>query len=191
MANRTPFYGTTPTTSLQADHVFMSNGQTVEDAISSSTTPTAADVSFTPTTSITSDNVQAAIEDVDDKMNTTSDNLQNAIEDVDSKLNYSENEVLIGKWIDGKDLYRSVIDFGALPNNTTKTIAHGIANIDTITRLTAIATTGATFYPIPFVYDTTAKNIGIYATLNNISIYTGNDRSSYNGFIILEYTKTT
>lgn len=42
---------------------------------------------------------------------------------------YSTKEQVVGKWIDGKTLYRKVINFGVLPNATTKSVAHGLSNI--------------------------------------------------------------
>ena len=36
------------------------------------------------------------------------------------------------RWIDGKPIYRKVIDFGALPDTTTKSVLHGIENTDYI-----------------------------------------------------------
>ena len=44
----------------------------------------------------------------------------NAVAD---SLSYSTNEVKTGgKWIDGKPIYRKVVDFGALPNASEKTV---------------------------------------------------------------------
>ena len=44
---------------------------------------------------------------------------------------YFTDEIDTGmKWIDGKPIYRKVINVGALPNNSEKTIAHNISNID-------------------------------------------------------------
>lgn len=51
---------------------------------------------------------------------------------VDNKVatseNYSLSEVNTGaKWIDGRDIYKKTVDFGNLPNNTTKNVPHGIS----------------------------------------------------------------
>ena len=45
---------------------------------------------------------------------------------------YSTEEQEIGVYEDGKPLYQKGINFGALPNNTTKDVAHNIANVDKI-----------------------------------------------------------
>lgn len=47
------------------------------------------------------------------------------ITDRQKKITYSTTEQLTGDvWIDGKPKYRKTINIGALPNNTTKTVAH-------------------------------------------------------------------
>ena len=50
---------------------------------------------------------------------------------------YSLNEQIVGRWIDGKPIYQKTIDFGALPNNTTKTVNHNISDIDMIVGINA------------------------------------------------------
>lgn len=43
--------------------------------------------------------------------------------DLKNNMVYSTNEVNTGKkWIDGKTIYRKVVNFGSFPNNTNKTI---------------------------------------------------------------------
>lgn len=48
--------------------------------------------------------------------------------------NYSTTEQVIGTWIDGKPLYRKVIQLTTLPNNTTKTFAHSISNLEFVAK---------------------------------------------------------
>ena len=51
--------------------------------------------------------------------------LNDVKEYVDSSNSYSTDEVKTDeKWIDGKPIYRKTIICGALPNNTTKNVAH-------------------------------------------------------------------
>lgn len=45
---------------------------------------------------------------------------------------YSTNEQVIGKWIDGKPLYRKTISQKGGLTNTNQTINHGIANVKII-----------------------------------------------------------
>jgi hypothetical protein len=104
--------------------------------------------------------------------------------------NYSTNEQVIGKWIDGKPLYRKVVDIGTLPNATTKQVAHNIANIGSVVTLRGIVT-DYRFFPVPFSATSNAYTISIFADTTTIAVMTGNDRSNMTGFVIIEYTKTT
>ena len=102
---------------------------------------------------------------------------------------YSTTEKMIGQWIDNKPLYQKTINFGALPNNTTKTVNHGISNIDKIVNIQAIAivSTGTLL-----LNDVTGNNyIRVTANKTSIDIKDDIDRSSANGYVTLYYTKTT
>ena len=104
---------------------------------------------------------------------------------------YSTNEKNIGKWIDGRALYRKVIHFGALPDSTTKMVNHNISNIDKITNIVAIATNGTQSQLIPYLsYSTLANGINLYINKEVVAIGTGYNWSSYSAYITIEYTKT-
>ena len=103
---------------------------------------------------------------------------------------YSTNEIKIGTWIDGKPLYRKVVDIGALPNASTKQVAHNISNMGSVVTLRGMVTDGG-FFPIPYCATTNAYAISLFATTTTITVITGSDRSSVTGFAIIEYTKTT
>lgn len=47
-------------------------------------------------------------------------------------LNYSDKELKVGKWIDGKTLYRKSVVFGSFPNDSSKLISHNITNISQV-----------------------------------------------------------
>lgn len=107
---------------------------------------------------------------------------------------YSTSETAIGKWINGKIIYRKVIDFGALPNTANKTVAHGISNISAVISEKAIShQTGNNWFPIPSAHP---SNLAYAVFLDctesgNISIRTGDDKSGYTDTkVILEYTCT-
>lgn len=109
-------------------------------------------------------------------------------------VDYSIDETKTGyNWIDGKPIYRKVIDFGNLPNTTSKTVAHNISNIDKIITLTGTATDGTRTLCLPANSpDGLAYSINLYTpNLTNITVGTGVDRSTYSAYIVLEYTKTT
>ena len=109
---------------------------------------------------------------------------------------YSEDETICGIWNDGlteKTIYRKVLNIGSLPNSSSSTVAHGISNIDKIISLkgVAIRSSDKDTLPIPYVTFNANNNGGIiiYADSTNVKVTTSTNRSSYNGYIILEYTK--
>lgn len=110
---------------------------------------------------------------------------------------YSTDETFTGKyWINGKKIYRKIINFGALPNSTTKSVAHGISNLDEVLLLNAIAKSGTSYKTIPDVISTNAAQyltgqIKISISSGNIVIYTESNQSSFSAYITIEYTKTT
>ena len=42
---------------------------------------------------------------------------------------YSETERIVGQWVDGKPLYQKTINFGALPNASTKDVTTGLTSV--------------------------------------------------------------
>lgn len=108
---------------------------------------------------------------------------------------YSTEEQVIGTWIDGKPLYRKVIDFGALPSSPLyKYVNHNIQNISQIVFLDGfcIDSSSEWAFPVNCIRPNTANsNIGCYASKTQIVIECGVNRSSYRAYITLEYTKTT
>lgn len=111
------------------------------------------------------------------------------------KDTYSTSEQKIGIWIDGKPIYRKVIDFGSLPNATSKSVAHNISNLGFITNIsgTIYHRTVTTYYPIPLQYkgNDSNYNVEIYVNNTNVAMSSNTDRSFYSAYVILEYTKTT
>lgn len=109
---------------------------------------------------------------------------------------YSETERVVGEWIDGKPLYQKTISCGSLPNATTKTVAHGISNIDVIVYGTGYANSTNTgqFFFLPFVNDgvTGESQVMMFATSSDIILRTSVDRSMFDScFVTLRYTKNT
>lgn len=93
---------------------------------------------------------------------------------------YSTDEKSIGKWIDGKTLYRKIVDTGQLPDASVKNVAHGISSIDNIIKISGTATNGSATLPLPLAGQGDIYNITLSADKTNIIIQTGNDRSAYN-----------
>ena len=109
--------------------------------------------------------------------------------------NYSLSETDTGvKWIDGKTIYRKVIDFGVIPTSTVKNVAHGITDLDTVVLLSGQAryTSVGTRIGIPWNKPNEDDNyIALAIVGDNVSIATTYGYSLYDEiFIIIEYTKT-
>lgn len=94
-----------------------------------------------------------------------------------------------------RQIFRIVVNFGALPNAGTKSVAHGIA-IDTATTFTRIYgcasdTTGLTYIPLPYASASGIDNIELNVDVTDVNITTASDRTNYNvTYVILEYIKS-
>ena len=93
-----------------------------------------------------------------------------------------------------RNTYRMVINFGALPNNTSKRVPHNVTinSISRVTRLYGAASnpSGIKFIPLPFASPTLANNVSLEADQTDIKITTGADYSSYTDTtVVFEYTK--
>ena len=114
--------------------------------------------------------------------------------EINKNRTYSTDEIDTGKiWIDGKKIYRKVVNYGALPNNKEAKKEHNIQDINEIVSakgITFLKDEGL-FLPIPHSLDASG-NIGLAVSKTQISIITYADRTGcINTYIILEYTKTT
>lgn len=93
-----------------------------------------------------------------------------------------------------RQVFRTVVNFGALPNTATKSVAHGIA-ITTgyiFTRIYATASdqVALTYIPIPYASPVLANNIELNVDAVNVNITTGSNRSAYlTTYVVLEYIK--
>ncbi|MDR1160780.1 MAG: hypothetical protein LBK45_00420 [Tannerellaceae bacterium] len=105
--------------------------------------------------------------------------------------NWAYNEADTGAtFVDGKKIYSKTIDCGALPNNGTNVIEHGIANVDNIIEMTAFATDGTYCFPLNYCSPNATSNIGVYIDKSNIYPVTGKDMRAFNATIKLKYTCT-
>ncbi len=93
-----------------------------------------------------------------------------------------------------RGVFRKVINFGALPNAATKTVAHviDITSGYSFTRIYGAATKDdqTSFIPLPFSSPTLNENIKLEVTATDISITTDIDYSDYDTtYVIVEYIK--
>lgn len=119
-------------------------------------------------------------------------NIQDA--EAQKSLVYSQNEIDTGKiWIDGKKIYRKVINCGVLPNNEEKNIPHNIKDYDSFLSVRGIAIyrEAKSFISLPFA-GKGDESIKITILGENIVIGTYIARNYFKeSYAVLEYTKTT
>ncbi len=104
---------------------------------------------------------------------------------------YSTSEVATNKtWINGKTIYRKVVDLGTLPNSTSKAVAHNISGLDTFISISGMSVDASNLYcPLPYPNPSDADNVYLYANTTNVVVGSGIDMTGRTGFAILEYTK--
>lgn len=95
----------------------------------------------------------------------------------------------------GKQVYRKVVDCGALPNAGAKNVAHGITigSLYRVTRLYGAATDPAapSWIPLPFASPTLNQNIKLEVGGTNVTITTAINYSAYTQtYVVIEYTQT-
>lgn len=110
--------------------------------------------------------------------------------------NYSTSEQSTRfTWIDGKTIYKKTVAFGALPDSTSKTIAHGVSGVALFIKWEAAMTNGDAGnllqYPIPFVSNTTTTdNVQLSVSNTGVTIETKTSYwAGFNAFVTLYYTK--
>ena len=109
---------------------------------------------------------------------------------------YSTTEKIIGTWIDGKPIYRKVLNSVGLAGNTKKSIAYNIDNLDKIWIENGFAINALRIVTVPMVgYNGNLSekvDVWIEKQENVVKLYAnggwGNDWTFY---IIINYTKTT
>lgn len=90
-----------------------------------------------------------------------------------------------------RQVYRKLINFGTLPNSTTKAVAHNITTTPTttFTRIYAAASdpVGRNYIPIPYATPV-ADDIALDVDSTDVIITTGADRTNFTiCYVILEY----
>ena len=119
---------------------------------------------------------------------------------IDEMNIYSTEEIFTGKyWINGKPIYRKVIDLGGIPATAIiKKVDLNIPNLDMITDFNGIAYRPDTkaYMHLPQVNNETGQtglSVGVSATEQKVIMYSGvTNFSTYTqAYLTLEYTKTT
>ena len=177
-------------------------------------TVTADDVSYDNTSSgLTADDVQEALDELASKTVTagsvsydntvsgmTADDVQEALDELSARLpvKYSLTEQVVGEWVDGSPVYQKTIYCETLPSaKGTGTYDADAANVTNC--WVVDATVGPSNLNAVRVNETDAsafQTASMYARCGTVDgalkiyIDVGRDRSSYNAYVTVRYTKT-
>jgi hypothetical protein len=93
-----------------------------------------------------------------------------------------------------RQVYRTVINFGQLPDTGTKSVAHGISTNSalTFTRIYGAASdaSGLNYIPLPYASASGMTDIELNADSDDVNVITASNRENFNvSYIILEYLK--
>lgn len=97
-------------------------------------------------------------------------------------------EIKTNRRIDGKDIYYKRIDLGTGPNATSKAYSIGI-NFSNIVDANVFVKGSANCFKLPFLAQDAQEFINYYFQSNQIIIQAGKDRSKYNLYLDIYYTK--
>lgn len=101
---------------------------------------------------------------------------------ITGQLYYPNPTIVAGSVPQNRQVIRKVINFGALPNATTKSVAHGI-NVNVKTTFVHIYATankpGVSALPIPYFSATASHGVEINVDATNVNITTGIDQTAY------------
>ena len=109
---------------------------------------------------------------------------------LNNKFNYLTDEVIIGKWINGENLYRKIIHTGEILS-TTKNVQHNISNMGQVVNLYGICnTSGGVYFPLPRL-DSQNLDHFIALSINNTAIIVeaGSDANFADSYVVVEYIK--
>ena len=112
---------------------------------------------------------------------------------IDEEHTYSTTEQIVGKWIDGKNIYRKVITTTEALNTNTVTINHNIENFEHVVRCYGYIPYGTSQYLFGAQEGSTYADIAsVEPTAIKVKIGSNWLNSFTEGcVIIIEYTKTT
>lgn len=110
--------------------------------------------------------------------------------------NYSTTEVDTGfTWVDGKHIYKKTVYISSFPNYTENSYAHNISNISQILYVFGYMNAGnGVLWPLnmpPNPIGNLSSGVQVFANSSNIVIRTGANRSMYDGYITIQYTKSS
>ena len=108
---------------------------------------------------------------------------------------YSTDEQVVGTWIDGSPVYEKTQYISALPSSVGDWVnyPHGISNFDRLISVsgTAYSSVIPQQLNLPHVAITIAAQITISVSDTNIAFIVGQDRSSWEAYVTIRYTKSS
>ena len=111
-------------------------------------------------------------------------------EHINDMMDYSINEVNTGKkWIDGKYIYKKVIDMGTMSSNKQ----HNISNLSWVVNMYGTAKTNdGNYLPISFANNNGLQyQLSVYPTSTTINVNKGSSITITNSYVTIEYTKSS
>ena len=109
-------------------------------------------------------------------------------------ISIDTGEFLTGETFVGRPVYEKIVDIGALPNATQKTVSTGISNAYYfwIDPTYSMVFNAAASYPMPYNDPQVASN-GITARIvgsgTSVIVHTAADWSTYSAYVAVKYTK--
>lgn len=108
---------------------------------------------------------------------------------------YSTTEHIVGTWIDGSPVYEKTQYISALPSSIGDWVnyPHGISNFDRLISVsgTAYSSVIPQQLNLPHVATTMAAQITISVSDTDIAFIVGQDRSSWEAYVTIRYTKSS
>lgn len=119
---------------------------------------------------------------------------QGSVKVPNTGLDYSETEQESNiKWIDGKSIFQKTINFGSMPNNMQKVVAHNIVTIEEVIAVEGYAqdsgAANAQWIQLTFVFSTTLASTVFVNATNVVIKAIGNLTTHEECFITIYYTK--
>lgn len=105
---------------------------------------------------------------------------------------YSTAEQEVGIWVNGKTIYKKTIAFGTFPNATSKSVEHGISDLDYVVKIEGTCLQGEICRNVPLMYkgSDSAYNVELYVNKTQVRAVASQDRSMIEcPYVTIYYTK--
>lgn len=126
----------------------------------------------------------------------TSENMIIAYQDIylAPRHQYSTEEQVVGKWIDGRNIYEKTIyvgNSGTITTVTTVSIAHGIVNMDYIVNFNGFLLYSASGQYLPVSFYNPSVPYQSFPIVDRTNVSVTLNLPSRNIYVTIQYTKTT